>query len=204
MAEKAFLGTALLDISGQNEKTRLIFGTFNPGRQEHKSVLDEMVKMLLQGECHSADNPLVMAVRGNDIVACSLTKEAQPGSLKTAQFLQHGGRAAPLEVLAGMHRIKAVQRASKVLNDRLSKLEADLDEAGQDRSEDEEGLPRGQDEEFVAAIQGNIEVTEQVIGLFKTWPVRFYDIGSFQPAMASPQVLTAFRYASGPAPNAPL
>ena len=62
-----------------------------------------MTSMMKVRECHSSNNPLILAVRRDSIKLESLTEEG--GDLKAVEFVLPD--QVTLEVLAGMHRVYA-------------------------------------------------------------------------------------------------
>lgn len=71
-SELAFLGTAWLNISPQNQRVTLKFGTYNPGRQTQEDLVHSTAEKMKLGECNLESNPLVIAVEAEKTSSESL------------------------------------------------------------------------------------------------------------------------------------
>lgn len=174
-SELAFLGTAWLNISPQNEMVDLKFGTYNPGRQTQEDLVRFMAEKMNLGECNSESNPLVIAVEAAKTSSESLvtgpSDRNQPSAFRQVEF--NTRTSVPLELLAGMHRVKAARLASGYLTLRLKKLKRTIDKPRKHSKEQIE-------DQLIDAIKEEIAAVTRTIELVERWPVRFYDIGGVQ------------------------
>lgn len=176
LVQEAFLGTALLNVSSENTRVALKFRTYNQGREIQEDLIRSMVERMKLGQCSSLTNPLIIAVDVAKIDPECLSirgaDEDQPGALKKVRFTT--AAPASLEVLAGMHRVRAARRASSQLRTRLGKLEKQLgvEPNTQDPSEE-----HNEENPFVRALGDELREVKDVIELVENWPVRFYDMG---------------------------
>lgn len=161
-----------------------------------------MTEMMKSGECYSKANPLVVAVDSSllrqELLAKDTEKFEDPPKVKFK-----GPAPVKLELLAGMHRVKAARIASGALRSQLEKVERrsgrvqknlrrggsmDGREATDDgEASDEEvatdELPTGDSQlgdDLEQATEDLAEWIKRTIESVETWPVRFYDIGLLQ------------------------
>lgn len=191
VSEGAFRGTALLDISSENKAIDFRFNTYNRGRTLQPDVFRTMVDMMSVGDCPNVRDPLVVAVDITLVDIHSLAHEGSPNPLKTVP-LTNG--AVPLELLAGMHRVLAARAALGTLKKHLKVLRI--------RKDNTDGAtPDGK--AAAKTTKAAIEAASAAIKLIKTWPVRFYSIGTFGPRLTSSQTLTMPRRSSETRRRAP-
>ena len=189
LSRTAFLGTARLGITPQNQRVTLKFGTFNPGRKTQNDLLRSMTERMKLGECNSESNHLIVAVEGSKIRPESFTLDptTQDGrrKLKTVTFSTSG--SVTLEVLAGMHRVKAARSASAALRLQLNNLQKRFG-SGREDSEGE----GNEDRPLFDAVENEMAALKDVVELVEEWPVDFYNIGETQsdPPTVSERVLT--------------
>jgi len=161
-----------------NSQVELKFRTYNKGRQVQKDVLGTMTRMMKSGDCHAPKQPLVVAVSRAQIKLESLAQGE--GGLGGVEFTP--GTKATVEVLAGLHRVEAARSASVYLRVRLTKLQKQLDRYGTEGSSDSEGeRASGDGLGFAELAEREVGLTKDIIESIETWPVKFYDIGTFQP-----------------------
>lgn len=159
-----------------NSRVALRFRTYNPGREIQEDLLRSMVERMKLGQCSSASNPLIVAVDLAMVNTESLTicdaNQTQPEGLKKVIF----NTSAPvsLELLAGMHRVKAARIASEQLRARFRKLDQRLS-----TQPNPEAFPpeQGENDPLLFALRDELAVVKNVIELVEHWPVHFYDIG---------------------------
>lgn len=172
LAKGAFLGRALVNISEVNTRIAVKFGTFNPGRKVQTELLRAMVGRMTLGDCTSESSPLIIAIDPSKV---SLETLAVDGPDRNAEFAA-GGTVA-LELLAGMHRVKAARLVSKHLRSQLAKIERRF---GDDSLSDDLDEDSG-DHELTRAIEQQVARLKEVVEKVESWPVMFYDIGEHLP-----------------------
>jgi hypothetical protein len=182
VCQKAFLGTADLNVSIENANVLLQFGTYNPARVLQNDVFQSMVDMMKNGECPNRAHPLIVAVELGNIQLHSLTTKGdddEPGTMLGA--VEFVSTPVTLQVLAGMHRVAAAQEASAALRSRLKKLVA-LEGKSQPRNiedeDGEDGVPDEETQQIAEMARKEGECTKRLIERLENWPVRFYDIGT--------------------------
>jgi hypothetical protein len=86
-----------------------------------------------------------------------------------------------LQVLAGMHRVIAAQRASKRLQTAITRFEKGI-ETAMERVDDGDddynpNTDGGADDGTMGVLQDAISVNKEAIEAAEIWPVHLYDIG---------------------------
>jgi hypothetical protein len=166
LAKRAFLGKGPLDISDDNGRIVLRFYSFNPGREVQKDLVLSMAKRIQLGDCTSECNPLIVAVEAAEVTPGTLTVEGP--NKDTVEFTVD---VACLELLAGVHRVKAAQMALKHFRARLQRLE-NLYRASSPGDSEEESDGHN----LIDAFKSEIAHLKKSIRSLKSWPVEFYDI----------------------------
>ena len=136
-----------------------------------------MVEMMKLVDCHSAANPLIVAVDRSKVQEDSLTVgyANNPGDLEVIKFNSVG---VVLELLAGMHRVKAARQASKELRVRFRHSLKWLDEL---QPLDNPHTVSAVNLSLVDALKTGIKSIKEVVEQIENWPVHFYDIGGLDP-----------------------
>lgn len=184
-SQRAFLGSAYLNISESNTRMTIEFGTYNPGRQIQQAVFQSMVEMMKLGQCDSDRSPLIIAIDANQINHETLVENSPNSSKALVKIGFSTEEVVRLELLAGMHRVKAARTATTTLRKELENLKAKLADAKGEDSEDddyspgeESGPPEpGTNHHLQCVIKKQITMTKGIIKKVERWPVQFYDIG---------------------------
>ena len=113
------------------------------------------------------------------LASCDVS-QTQPGGLKKVTF--NTSTPVNLELLAGMHRVKAARLVSTQLRTKFRKLEQQVGTQPnpQDLPEQDEDGP------LLLALQDELAAVKEVIELVEHWPVHFYDIGKLPHAYLEP------------------
>lgn len=163
LCENAALGIATINLKVL--EPQLVFQEFNPTRKLQDNLLRKISKSIESGECRAGSNPLVVAIDVSHVNAQTLKstydEKKQLPSLPPAEI----DSDAKVFVLAGLHRIKAVTKATGVLEDKLANLRK-----------------RGSSGQQLPGAADKIGEVEGLIRRAQTWPTRFYDLSESQIA----------------------
>lgn len=189
LCQGAKMGFAKINI--RDTATQLVLRTFNPARKLQQDVVTNISQQMLDGEIKSRSNPLLIAVDEGDVIQTCLKDthdtDQVTSPLENAVFRSQD---TALFVLAGYHRISAVNEVINTIEERIKSCHQELDDLEDESARDDEdwngsthdegeskdsGFPELQKKprkvllehiECLGALQRDIEV----------WPVVFYNL----------------------------
>ena len=157
------------------EDTGLKFNTFNHGRELDARVVNEIVAAIVEGECKSAINPILVAIDTTEAAVTSRDSTEQVKGPSSGTFYIPGTR---VEVLAGFHRVMAARKAVHILEENLKRLRRHIGDAQEDFDDDDfDPADVKTGENMLDDLENKVLAIESLIERIKMWPAKLYSIG---------------------------